>query len=455
MSRVWGGWGRDGTAVALRALLERRDWRRLAELVEPLPPADVASVFADVPEVDWVFLYKVLPVDHGAEVFSYLHQQQRERLFGELTPQEREALLARLPADDLAFFIARLDAPERARSMQLLDKRRRAHVRRLLRHAPGTAGRLMTTEVIRLRRDRTVGEARRLIRDMAGRAETVETLAVSAADGAFAGLVTLEVLALEGDDTTLAALAALPPATVSADASCEEAARLLKHYDMLVLPVLDDNGRLLGLITSDDALDVMEALTTRSFHHFGGVWPAVASVRMADSVAMARSRVGVLLGCGLIGLAGAGLLAVALPYLQAFVYSLFLLPVILAVAGNVAIQTAALHLRTPVPAGARAWFAGLRQELAITVALGATLLGVVVPAAFWLGGSGLALLAGILVPLCAAAGGLVGAGAPLLLRRLGLDPAFAGTPMLTTLADVLALGLFLLALVGMSALGVG
>ncbi|MBK1672581.1 magnesium transporter [Ectothiorhodospira shaposhnikovii] len=418
--------------------MRRRDWESLKTMLASLQNQDVAALSQALPAEDWVPLIRLLPRDRMADVFSYLSLEQQARILAELGDDENARLLTASSYDDVAELLEHLPESESSRLMALLPKPRRRVVKGLLNYPPDSAGRLMTPGFVAVRPDWTLEAALAYLRDHFSQGETVNVVFVTEADGHLLGAIKLKDLLFGPPRRRVDSLLKEAVVRVQAQADQEEAARLIRHYDLEVLPVVDEREVLVGIITVDDALDVVEEETTEDFLRMGSVGTIAPGLKDAAMSLLYRKRVGWLVILVFVNLFSGAAIAVFETAIEAVVALVFFLPLVIATGGNAGSQASTLMVRALATGDVqlRDWLGLWGKELFVSVALGLTLGLAVWGAGIWLGGPDVGLAVAVAMVLVVIFGSMIGMLLPVILTRLKLDPATASAPLITSIADV-------------------
>ncbi len=422
----------------------------VAAETEELHPADLADVAEALPRTRVAAFLEALPNDRAAAVLEYLTEELRTEVLEALTTAQAAVLVAQMTPDDRADILEELDEETADEILEAFPDEARRETEQLLAYESDTAGGLMTTQIVTVRESDTVEEAVAQVRAIArgGRREAMNTVYVVDQYGVLTGVLSLRELlaALEGSRIVDVAWTELVSVLPTADRT--EASRLIAEYDLIALPVVDEVGRVLGMVTVDDVIDAIQEEQTESVQRFGGLEAldeAYTQTRFGD---MIKKRVGwlsVLFVGGMFTTWAMGRFENEIN--KAFVLSLFL-PLIIASGGNSGSQATSLIIRALAMGELRTrdwWRVGLR-ELPTALMLG-TILGTigVLRVMIWqfagwadygARAEALAWTVGFALLGVVTVGTLVGALLPFVLRRLGFDPATASAPFVATIVDV-------------------
>jgi magnesium transporter len=401
--------------------------------------------------------FRLLDSDEAEEFFGDLNPHDQAALLLALRPQERRFWLRNLAPDDAVDLLQELDEDERPALLALFDDATRREVTVLLAYEEDEAGGLMSSRFARVRPDMTVDQAVSYLRKQAVGGVELETIYytyVLEHDQRLVGIVSFrELFASPGSrlvrDAMLTDFVAVPE-----EMDQEEVARIFAEYDVLAVPVVDDAGRMKGIVTVDDIVDVVEEEATEDAHKFGGLEALEMPYLRTDFLSLVRKRAGWLILLFLGGMLTANALAqfedsiALLPFLTLFI------PLIIASGGNSGSQASTLVIRAMAmnEVRLRDWWRVARRELATGLALG-TVLGtigflrvIVFPGDTAAYGAAAVPLFGLTIAISLLGivlfGTLVGSMLPFLLRRVGLDPASASAPLVATLVDVSGLVIY-------------
>ncbi len=421
----------------LRGLVEARRWEEVRALVQGWPPAELAEIVWETPSPARILLFRSLPRELGGEVFSHLEGEARDALLQDLTDEETRAIVRDLDPDDRTHLLSELPGAMVQRLLNMLPPDELREARVLLGYPEESVGRLMTPEYVMVRPDWTVAEALEHIRRRSDQFETVDVVYVVDHGGRLLDAVGLRRLIVADPGSPIGDLVRGPVIHLRATDDREEAVRSMARYDLAVLPVVDPDGILLGIVTSDDVLDVAEEEITEDFHRMAPVGLMKSSLREAGVAVLWRARVGWLLVLVFMNIfSGAGI-AFFEDTLAATISLAFFLPLLIDSGGNAGSQAATLMVRALATGDVRMrdWFGLVGKEVAVSVLLGVTMAaGVALIASFR--APEVVVVVALTMTLVVLIGSLIGMSLPFVLTRLGLDPATASAPLITSLADI-------------------
>ena len=428
--------------VLSEEIVNRKD-DLLRERMDALHPADIADILdrLDVEEVQ--YLWNLIETEQRGDVLVELEEDVRVALMANLSDREiAEDVLENLDSDDAVDVVAELSEERAAQVIQQLDTEDREDLLTLLRYPEGTAGALMGTELIRVELDWTVSHAIREMRRQAEDVETVHSVYVVNASGQLLGRLSLKRLLLTATSTksTIGDLFDEGNTrTVKVDEPDLTVVQMMKKYDLVALPVVDDHNRLLGRITIDDVVDLMEEEAEKDYQLASGLSDEVES---DDSLwEMTRARLPWLL----IGLSGglAGAYVIGAFDIERFPSMALFIPLIAAMGGNVGVQSAAIVVQGLAagrkPSDARL-LPRLVKEFSVALLNGAICSAVILGASLALGyGWSLSITVSLALIAVIIFAALFGTFVPLTLDRFKIDPALATGPFITTANDIIGL----------------
>ncbi len=428
----------------IKRLVEDRNWPVLRRELAVMRPPEIADLLLELEKADRILVFRLLPRELSSEAFSYLDGEHQDALAGELTSEEMRRLLADMKPDDRTQFLAELPGQVTQRLLNYLSPADLIEARQLLGYPEESVGRLMTPDYVAVRPEWTVAQAIEHIRRKGKDSETINVVYVTDSSWKLLDALELRRFILAKPTDRVEQLMNYSYVTISAMEDREEAVRVMHRHALSVLPVVDSAGVLLGIVTVDDVLDVAEEEITEDFHKAAAVRPLKGGYREAGVWPLYRKRIGWLVALILINLVSSTVISVYEEVLASAMVLTFFIPLLIASGGNAGSQSATLMIRALATGDVKLgqWLRVLVKELLVGLALGTTmglaggllglfqggyLIGVVV---------GLAMVAVVLVA------NIMGVALPFLLLRLGLDPAVASSPLITSIADAAGLAIY-------------
>ncbi|GAB4254185.1 MAG: magnesium transporter [Methylomicrobium sp.] len=421
----------------LRHSIERKDYQVVRQFLEEFQPADLCDLIQQESTGSALQLLNFLSFERRARVFGYLPNPLQEQLAAEMSDDDVSILLKHMDADEGADLLNLLPEERHDGVLRSIAKKEREDLRRLASHSEGTAGAIMTSDYATIPASVKVGEALNIVRTTAPRAETIYQIFVVDNNHQLLGTVSLRELILALPTAKIEDLMTVEIVTISVDAAREDAAKMISRYDLLALPVIDNDNRLVGIITYDDAMDVAEAEATEDIHKSATIGNLEVSFRDAPLLTLYRKRIVwlILLVFGNV-FAGIGI-AYFEKTIAAYVVLLFFLPILVGSAGNAGSQAATLVVRAIATGdvGVKDWGHLLGRELLVAGGLGLTMAAAISLIGHFRGGDAIALVVALSMTSVVMFGSLVGMCLPFLLSRFGWDPAAASAPLVATIAD--------------------
>ncbi|CAM3044931.1 magnesium transporter [Rariglobus hedericola] len=437
----------------ISALLARKDLTGLRKYLEPWLPTDLAPILVELPVEDLASIFRCAGRSLGAATFGYLPLVSQKKLLRLLSQEQAAALLNELPSDDRTAFIDSLPLDVAMQMLSLLSPEERKVAQALLAYPESSVGRMMTLDFIAVRPEWSVAEALDYIRENGYDRETLNVIYVIDEQGRLIDDVRVRRFLLAAPDRKVSDLMDGNVPHLAATDDRAHALDLFRKYDRIALPVADDGGKLIGIVTVDDILDVADAEATEDIQKLGGSEALDEPYITIALGRMVKKRASWLIVLFL----GEMLTATAMTFFQgeiekAVVLALFV-PLVISSGGNAGSQAATLVIRAMALGEFTLgqWWRVMRRELAVGLALG-LILGAVgfLRIAAWsmfsdvYGPHWLLVAETVGVSLVGIVlwGSLTGSMLPLILKRLGFDPATSSAPFVATLVDVTGLVIY-------------
>ena len=441
---------------ALLKMLEEKKYASLRDILVTMNPSDIADLFEDLEEKQIPLMFRLLPKEQAAETFVEMEPDEQELLIRGFSDNELKEVLDELYVDDAADIVEEMPANVVKRILKNADPEMRSSINQILRYPDNSAGSIMTTEYVSLRPNMTVEEAILRIRRQGVDKETIYTCYVTAKDRTLIGLVTVKDLLLaEDDETPISDIMITNLISVTTRTDQEEVARMFSKYNFLALPVVDGENRMVGIVTFDDAMDVMEEEATEDIEMMSGMLPSEKTYLKSNVFELFRNRIPWLMlmmvsatFTGLIINAFEGALAAQVA-LTAFI------PMLMGTGGNSGSQSSVTVIRSLSLGELRFKDIGivLWKELRTALLCGVSL-AVVCFAKIWLvdrmmlGNEDITLMVDLVVclALCVTVivAKIVGCMLPMAAKALKLDPAVMASPFISTIVDALSLLVYFL-----------
>jgi magnesium transporter len=435
----------------IRDLIAERNFGALRELFREMPPADVAEVILDLPEDEQVIIFRLLPTPLAADVFEYLEADAQQQLLRAMAHEQVVAILNEMTPDDRTALLEEMPSAAARQLIKQLTPDERRIAQALLGYPEGSIGRLMTPDFVAVHDDWTVKEVLDHVREFGRDSETLNVIYVVDERGKLIDDLRMREFLLRPFEAKVSDFRDRTFVALRVNDSQEEALNAFRKYDRVALPVVDSNEVLVGIVTSDDMLDVAEEEATEDIQKLGGLEALDEPYTSISLARMVKKRATWLI----ILFLGEMLTATAMQGYnseieKAAILAMFL-PLIISSGGNSGSQATTLVIRAMAVGELSLgdWFRVVRKELASGISLGLILgtIGFIRIALWqylhifdygkyhWLIGMTVAVaLVGVVLWGC-----IAGSMLPFLLRRCGLDPATASAPFVATLVDVTGL----------------
>ena len=423
----------------LERLLEDGNLQGAKSLLVPVLPADIAEAIEGLPEAKQAIAFRLLSKDESIEVYEQLDSSVQQTLIEDFKRQEVLDIVDKMSPDDRARLFDELPAKVIAKIVGQLSPAERQATALLLGYEPNTAGRIMTPEYISLKESFTVTQAIDRIRSLADEMETVYYLYVTDAARRLTGILSLRDLVTAYPTQTIGEIMTRDVVSVATDTDQEEVARIIQRYDFIAVPVVDAENRLVGIITVDDIIDILEEETTEDIYSLGGLQSGREDYFQINLLTVARRRVVWLFVLLFTNTVTGSIINGQRELLQQAIVLASFIPLLTGTGGNVGAQSSTVVIRglNTEEIESRGALMVIARELAAGALLG-LMLGLVAMAwAFALQQDmQVAISVGISLVSISALASVAGAGLPFMFRALGFDPALMSAPFITTVTDV-------------------
>ncbi len=436
-------------------LLENRSFIPLKSILSEMNPADIAVLFEEIPEKDLPLTFRILPKELAAEVFVEIDSEMQQLLIEAFSDKELKEVMDELFMDDTVDIIDEMPATVAKRILKNTDAATRRMINQLLAYPDDSAGSIMTTEYIDLKRDMTVDEALDRIRKIGFNTETIYACYVTDRSRRLLGIVSVRDLLLNSKEAVIADIMEENVIFVNTLDDKEEVTTRFQKYDLLALPVVDKENRLVGLVTVDDAIDVMEEEATEDIEKMAAILPTDKPYFRTSVFSSFKARIPWLIlmmlsatFTGLIISSFESRLTVV-PALIAFI------PMLMGTGGNSGSQSSVTVIRS-ISLGDIEFSDILKviwKELRIAL-LCSLALTVINFLKLWLidyhifgtfdAGKQIPEILVVCLTLTATVivAKLVGSALPILAKKIGFDPAVMASPLITTLVDTISLAIY-------------
>ncbi|MFH1768469.1 MAG: magnesium transporter [Candidatus Omnitrophota bacterium] len=423
--------------------------KRFVDLKNSIPehPEDIASLISNINNSSWrLFIFRMIPSDKAVDVFEYLSVEEEENMLKSLSSSEIRNILNEMSFDDRTELFEEMPAELVKRCINFLSPEERKVALEILNYPEDSVGRLITPDFVQLYEDMTIVAALDHIRAVGFKQETIYHCYVLDREKRLKGVVSLKKIVLAKPESVIKDIIYEKEVIkVNVFTDKEVAANIFKKYDLITLPVVDNNEKLLGIVTFDDFVDVLEDEATEDFEKIAAVLPVDKPYMEANIFSLIWKRSFWLIVLVVFESVSAIVMQNHHDTIRRLAALTFFIPVLIAMGGNTGTQSATLVIRSMATGDIRVkdFFRVIFRESFIGLFIGVTLAlvgGLIVSfiQKDWL----LSVAVGISMGLTIVLATTVGAGLPIIFRKLKLDPALMSGPMIATIVDVVGILLY-------------
>lgn len=433
----------------MEEIVELLEQNKLAELKEILineNPIDIADVFEDFPKEKYLIIFKLLPKDFSSEVFSYLSPEKQQEVIENITDDEIKFIVEDMYLDDTVDFIEEMPANIVDKILKNTSSDKRKLINQMLKYPENSAGSVMTVEYISFKDNYTVKQAIEYYRKVAIDKEETDICFVTDTKKKLVGIISLKTLILSKDDSYIQDEMDTNFVSVLTLDDQEEIAALFRKYDLTTMPVVDHEDRLVGVITVDDIVDVIDQENTEDIQKMAAMNPSDEEYLKESVISLAKHRILWLLVL-MISATFTGLVIKKYEdILQSAVYLATFIPMLMDTGGNAGSQSATLVIRGIALEEIEFSdiFKVIWKELRVSILVGFILSAVNFIRIYYFSRSGLetSLVVAISMFLTVIMAKVIGGVLPLVAKSLKIDPAIMASPLITTIVDTAALIIF-------------
>lgn len=433
----------------MEEIVELLEQNKLAELKEILineNPIDIADVFEDFPKEKYLIIFKLLPKDFSSEVFSYLSPEKQQEVIENITDDEIKFIVEDMYLDDTVDFIEEMPANIVDKILKNTSSDKRKLINQMLKYPENSAGSVMTVEYISFKDNYTVKQAIEYYRKVAIDKEETDICFVTDTKKKLVGIISLKTLILSKDDSYIQDEMDSNFVSVLTLDDQEEIAALFRKYDLTTMPVVDHEDRLVGVITVDDIVDVIDQENTEDIQKMAAMNPSDEEYLKESVISLAKHRILWLLVL-MISATFTGLVIKKYEdILQSAVYLAVFIPMLMDTGGNAGSQSATLVIRGIALEEIEFSdiFKVIWKELRVSILVGFILSAVNFIRIYYFTNSSLetSLVVAISMFLTVIMAKVVGGVLPLIAKSLKIDPAIMASPLITTIVDTAALIIF-------------
>ncbi len=423
-------------------LLEEKKYNVLKEKLKEINSADIPPLLEELDKESVVKLFRILPKEQAREAFSYMEPYMKEKLIQDLTDAELKGILNELFMDDTVDLIEEMPSNVVKKILKVVNAKDRKIINELLQYPEDSAGSIMTTEFIDLKETMTVEQALQRIRDIGIDSETIYNCYVLNRNRVLLGMINIKEILISKKEQIIKELMTTNVISVNTLEDQEDVAKLFDKYDMYALPVVDTENRLVGIITVDDAINVLQDETAEDFEKMAAMSPNEKGYFETSVFKHAKNRIVWLLVLMLSSAITGGIITnyeeafAAVPLLVAFI------PMIMGTGGNCGSQSSTLIIRglATDEIELKDLFKALWKEFRVSIIVGVVLAivnGIRIMIQY--NDIQLAIVIGLTLIATVALSKALGCLLPMFAKKLKLDPAIMATPLITTLVDIFSI----------------
>lgn len=428
------------TKINFKELIKKRDWETLKTALNEIEAVEVAEIIEESSQANRIIIFGLLETRQSTKVFKMLNQGMQEEIIDEFAGNIRRIsrLLNNINPDDRTAFFVGLPGKVTQQLIEHLSPEERKITTKLLGYPEESIGRLMTPKYVALKPEFTVVEAFRHIREQGENSETLNVVYILDEDEKLIDDITIRELILADPDQKIADLIDYRFISLNPMDDQETAIQVFKDYDRVALPVVDkEDGILIGIVTFDDILDVVEKESTEDFHKFGAFRDTVANPLKERIGSLYKSRVVWLVALVFMNVFSGAAIMKYENLIESVVSLVFFLPLLIDSGGNAGSQSATLMIRSLAIGDVemKDWYKLIGREILVSFLLGITMAVGVAAVASFRAPEVIPVVAGTMVATVML-GSTVGLLLPFVFTKFKLDPATASAPLITSISDI-------------------
>ncbi len=429
--------------MTIKNYIEEKNLARAKEQLHELNLVEIAELLEELDGSDLILTFRLLPKDEAAEVFAYLNADQQEYIIQTITDAEMASIIDELYFDDMIDLIEEMPSNVVKKILKNTRLEERPLINQFLNYPEDSAGSIMTIEYVDLKNKMTVADAIADIRRTGIDKETINTCYVTNESRVLEGIISLRTLITSPEDAIIGDLMTTNFVSVQATDDQEDVAMIFKKYDLSTIPVLDAENRLLGIITFDDIMDVIDQENTEDFHKMAGISPSEESYLDSSAFAMAKQRILWLMVLMISATFTGRIIQQYEEVLQSVVLLAAFIPMLMDTGGNAGSQSSTMVIRSLALGDIepKDVLKVVRKEFVISLMVGVALAGLNFARLFWLEGIPMPIVITVTLTLFLTVllSKAVGAVLPIVAKVVKVDPAVMASPLITTIVDAVAL----------------
>lgn len=430
----------------IEKLLEQKSYAKIRKILSDYNTVEISDLINELSGMDALMVFRLLHKDEAADVFSYLSSEQKQHIIDSVTDDEIAHIIDELYFDDMMNLIGEMPSNIVKKILKNTKPEERPLINQFLNYPENSAAAIMTIEYVDLKQDMTVKQAIERIRKIGIDKETINTCYVTDAQRILEGIISLRKLITSPGDAIVRDLMSTNFISVEAKEDQEDVAASFKKYDLSVIPVLDTERRLLGIITFDDIMDVIDRENTEDFHKMAGIVPSEDSYLETSTLSMAKQRI-VWLTVLMVSATFTGRIIQRYnDVLQSVVLLAAFIPMLMDTGGNAGSQSSTMVIRslalgdiTP-----KDILKVMRKEILISLIVGIVLAILNFARLFFLERAPyqIALTVTLTLFITIILSKAVGSALPIIAKIVKVDPAIMAGPLITTIVDAIALTVY-------------
>ena len=430
----------------IQTLINEKKFSEIREEFRKSNNVEISDLLNQFDKSELIIIFRLLSKDQSADVFSYLEPEQQEIIINAVTDRETEVLFRNLYFDDMIDIIEEMPSNLVKKILKNTNSEDRYLINQFLNYPENSAGSIMTTEYVDLKKNMKVSQAIKVIRDTVEEKENIYTCYVISEDRKLEGVVSLKELITSEDDVTIESIMNRNFVSAHANDDQEMVADVIKKYDLIILPVVDIENRLLGIITIDDIIDVIEQEDTEDFHKMAGISPVEETYLKTSAFTMARQRIMWLIVLMISATFTGRIIKSYEEVLQSVVVLASFIPMLMDTGGNAGAQSSTTVIRA-LSLGdveTKDIFKILRKEFFTSIIVAIVLAAINYLRLITLTKISLdvALVVSVTLILVVIISKVIGAFLPVIAKIFKLDPAIMAGPLITTILDALTLTIY-------------
>jgi len=425
--------------ILFQELIKNKNWKQLKQELQNFQPVEIAEIIEELTKTDGIILFRLLSREQAKDTFSYLSHDEQEDIIEGLAANSSfiAELLNDLDPDDRTAFFEELPGKVSQRLMQMLSKEERQITISLLGYPEDSIGRLMTPEYVAVKPWFTIEQAIHHIRTFGKDSETLNVIYIVDDQWKLLDDLRIKEIILADPGQKISDLMDNRFTALNAYDDQEVAVKIIQDQDRVALPVTDTMGTLIGIITIDDVMDVVEEENTEDFQKFGSLQDAVVNPVKARIGTLYKQRIVWLIALVFMNVFSGAAIANFSDVIESVVALVFFLPLLIDSGGNAGSQSATLMIRSLAVGDVKMndWIKLLGKEVFVSLLLGITMAGGVSLVASFRAPEVITVVAGTMI-LNVMAGSMIGLLLPFIFTKFKVDPATASAPLITSIADI-------------------